>query len=243
MKCAVVSDIHGNLRAFEAVLADAKACGADTFIFLGDLVFMGLDPQLCFDLLMEQPNMVVLKGNTDLFLEKIQSLHGQTNADEQMIKLIRYADIRMQAEAKEKLASWPTMKRIEYEGISLLCCHGSPYVVDEGLYENQPFSPALEKHLAEESVDIVVSGHTHIHADFVRNGIRFINPGAVGYSLDGDVRASYALLTVNDGNVYCKFRRVEYDIKRYLMEVEHAMEGFKLLDRLHHALIYGKHKS
>jgi len=46
MKCAVLSDIHGNLRAFEAVLADAKASGADYVIFLGDLVFMGLDPQM-----------------------------------------------------------------------------------------------------------------------------------------------------------------------------------------------------
>ena len=84
MKCAVLSDIHGNLRAFEAVLADAKASGADSIIFLGDLIFMGLDPQLCYDLLMEQKPIVAIKGNTDEFLEHITELKGTSSKDEQI---------------------------------------------------------------------------------------------------------------------------------------------------------------
>ena len=243
MKCAVLGDIHGNLRAFEAVLTDAKASGIDSIIFLGDLVFMGLDPQPCFDLLMEQKPFVVIKGNTDGNLEKISELTGKSYSDERMIKLIKYADIRMQAQAKKQLASFPTSKRVELEGFSLLCCHGTPYSNDEGLYQNQPFSPSLAKQLADEQVDIVLSAHTHIPADFQRDGIRFINPGAVGYSFDGDVRASYALLGLSDGTVNCKIRRVEYDVKRYLMEVEHATEGFRLLERLQYTLTYGRPKS
>lgn len=243
MKCAVLSDIHGNLRAFEAVLADAKASGADSVIFLGDLVFMGLDPQLCYDLLMEQKPIVAIKGNTDEYLEHIAELKGTSSKDEQLLKLIKYAHIRMHEQAEKHLATLPTVKRMELQGISVLCCHGTPYSVDEGIYQNQPFSPAFAKQLSDEKVELVLSGHTHIHADFVRNGIRFINPGAVGYSFDGDIRASYALLSLSDGSVQCKIRRVEYDIKRYQMEVEHAMEGFKLLDRLQYALTYGKPKN
>ncbi len=242
MKCAVLSDIHGNLRAFEAVLADAKASGADNVIFLGDLVFMGLDPQMCFDLLMEQKPIVAIKGNTDLNLEKISELNGKSPADEDMLKLVKYADIRMNTQAKKQLAAFPTTKRMELEGLSFLCCHGTPYSMNEGLYQNIPFAPALEKQLSDEQVDIVLHAHTHIPADFKRNGIRFINPGAVGYSLDGDVRASYALLSLREGVATCKICRVEYDIKRYQMEVEHAMEGFKLLHKLQYALTYGKPK-
>lgn len=242
MKCAVLSDIHGNLRAFEAVLSDAKACGADSYIFLGDLVFMGLDPQPCFDLLMEQKLLVTIKGNTDGNLEKIHLMSGDTNTDEHMLKLIKYADIRMKPQAKKALAAFPSSKRLELEGFSLLCCHGTPYNETEGIYQNQPLSPSLAKQLSDEKVDIVLHAHTHISADFTRNGIRFVNPGAVGYSFDGDVRASYALLTLSDGLCTAKIRRVEYDVKRYLMEVEHALQGFRLLERLQYALLHGRQK-
>lgn len=243
LKCAVLSDIHGNIRAFEAVLADAKASGADSVIFLGDLVFMGLDPQLCFDLLMEQKPLVTIKGNTDGNLEMIKLKTANALYDEPMVKLVKYADIRMNTQAKKKLADFLPTKHIDIEGLSLLCCHGTPYSDTEGLCQNQPFSPSLAKQLAAENVDIVLSAHTHIPADFQRDGIRYINPGAVGYSLDGDVRASYALLSISEGVATCKIRRVEYDIKRYLKEVEHASEGFKLLDRLVYALTYGRPKT
>ena len=71
MRLAVLGDIHGNIRAFEAVLNDAKASKADQVIFLGDLVVMGLDPQLCFDLLMEQNPLVMIKGNTDVYRSRL----------------------------------------------------------------------------------------------------------------------------------------------------------------------------
>lgn len=240
MKLAVLGDIHGNIRAFEAIIADAKASKADQYIFLGDLVVMGLDPQLCFDFLMEQNPLVMIKGNTDTYLENIKAFPVQNEHDAQILKLLKYTSLRMNQKAKETLSGLPEVQRLELEGISLLCCHGTPYDDTEGISRDEPFSPALSKRLAEEKVDLILSAHTHIPTDFQRDGIRFINPGAIGYSFDGDVRSSYALVDIEDSQIRCVHRRVEYDIKRYIKEVEHALEGFPLFDRLLYSLEHGK---
>nr|WP_321299169.1 metallophosphoesterase family protein [uncultured Sphaerochaeta sp.] len=240
MKLAVIGDIHGNVRALEAVLTDVKACGVNQILFLGDLVFMGLDPQLCFDLLMEQKPAVLVKGNTDANLEKISSYIANTPFEKHMLKLMKYTSIRMHETSKKTIAEFAPTKRLELEQHSILCCHGTPFSDTEGILANEPFSPAMAKMVSEEKLDIVFSGHTHIPADFMRDGVRFINPGAVGYSFDGDVRASYALVTLEDGSIRCQHRRLEYDVKRYAMEVEHAMEGFVLFERLLYALQNGK---
>jgi putative phosphoesterase len=240
MQLAVLGDVHGNLRALEAVLTDAKANSVDQILFLGDLVFMGLDPQLCFDLLMEQKPFVLVKGNTDANLEKISSYIANTPFEKHMLKLMKYTSIRMNESAKKKLADFVPTKRLELEQLSILCCHGTPYTDSEGIQANQPLQPALAKSIAEEKVNVIFSGHTHIPADFQRDGIRFINPGAVGYSFDGDIRASYALVTIEGESLRCQHRRLEYDIKRYAMEVEHAMEGFVLFERLLYALQNGR---
>ena len=240
MKLAVLGDIHGNVRALEAVLTDVKACGVDQILFLGDLVFMGLDPQLCFDLLMEQKPTVLIKGNTDANLEKISTFVTNSQFDKDMLKLMKYTSIRMHEAAKKKLAEFVSSKRLELEHHSILCCHGTPFSDNEGILANEPLSPSMAKMISEEKLDIIFSAHTHIPADFVRDGVRFINPGAVGYSFDGDLRASYALVTFEDDTIRCQHRRLEYDVKRYAMEVEHAMEGFVLFERLLYALQNGK---
>ncbi len=240
MRLAVLSDIHGNIRALEAVLADAKASKADQFVFLGDLVVMGLDPQLCFDLLMEQKPIVLIKGNTDSYLENIKAFPVKNPHDAQILKLLKYTSIRMHKKAKEQLSNLPSVDRHEIEEVSILSCHGTPYDDTEGIAKDKPFSPALSKKLAEEKVELILHAHTHTPSDFHRDGIRFINPGAVGYSFDGDVRASYALVDVENGQIRCTHRRVDYDINRYIMEVEHALEGFPLFDRLLYALEHGR---
>ena len=240
MKIAVMGDIHGNVRALEAVLADVKTSGAQHIIFLGDLVFMGLDPQLCFDLIVSMKPLVCLKGNTDRNLEELATFVPQSEHDELMLKHIKYTDLRMYPKSKKQLADFPSSKRVEIENVSILCCHGTPYSDKEGIFKSEPFSPSLSKKLYQEQVDLVLSAHTHVPADFVRDGIRFINPGAVGYSFDGDVRASYALLTIEGSQVRCSHRRIEYDIKRYMMEVEHATEGFPLFTLLLSSLESGR---
>ena len=186
MRVAVLGDIHGNLRALEAVLSDVKTSDVDQLIFLGDLVYNGLDPQLCFDLLMETKPLVCIKGNSDEYLEQIATFTVKDKDDAQLLKLYKYTAIRLQDEAKAAVAAFKDSAHLDLEGISFLACHGSPLPNTEALTERKPFAPLLSKQLAAEKVDVVLSAYTHVPADFSREGIRFINPGAVGYSFDGD---------------------------------------------------------
>lgn len=240
MKVAILGDIHGNLRALEAVLQDAITIGAEQYIFLGDLVFMGLDPQLCYDLLMEQKPMVAIKGNTDENLEDLTSFIPSSPYEESLVKLIKYCDIRMYPEAKKNLASWPIAQQIQIEGHTIICCHGTPYSNREWMQPHEPFAPVLAKKLSLEEASVILCAHTHIKSDFQHHGKRIINPGAIGYSFDGVTTASYALLDIKADSITCNHRRVEYDIKHYRQEVEHAMHGFKLFEMLDYALEHGK---
>ena len=240
MKVAVLGDIHGNLRALEAVLADVKTSDVDQSIFLGDLVYNGLDPQLCYDLLMETKPLVCIKGNTDEYLEHIPTFVTKNQDDEQLLKLYKYTSIRMEDEAKATVAAFKARENLDLDGVSVLACHGSPYSSTEGIFERTPFAPLLSKQLATEKVDVVLNAHTHVPADFTRDGIRFINPGAIGYSFDGDTRPSWALLTIEKGVVTTRIRRVEYDINRYKIEVEHAIQSFPLFKGLLYALDHGR---
>ena len=240
MKLAVLADIHGNLRALEAVLTDASQAGAEDIVFLGDLVYNGLDPQMCFDLLMKYKPIVTIKGNTDEYLEKISDFVVKNDDDAHLLKHYKYTSIRMGKKARETIAAFDLVKKFEICDVSILACHGTPTSIKDGLYENDPETEVLVKEMKEEEINLVLSAHTHIPSDFTKDGVRFVNPGAVGFGLDGDTRPSYAIIECIDGKVRVQFRRVEYDTRKYIQEVEHALEGFPLFKLLHHALEKGK---
>ena len=113
MKLAVLSDVHGNFRALEAVLLDAKALGVDHILFLGDLIFMGLDPQPCFDLLTANKPLVTIKGNTDSNIEGIKATNPTSDEEKAWRKFVRYTDIRLKPEAKSVIKGWPIVQRGE----------------------------------------------------------------------------------------------------------------------------------
>ncbi len=240
MKLAVLADIHGNLRALEAVLADAAQAGAEDIVFLGDLVYNGLDPQMCYELLMKYKPIVTIKGNSDEYLEKIPSFVVNNQEDEQLLKHYKYTSIRMRKKARDEVAAFDLTKQLEICDVNILACHGTPTSISDGLYETDETTPILAKKMKEEGIQLVLSGHTHIPSDFTVDGVRFVNPGAVGFSLDGDTRPSYAIIECIDGKVRVQFRRVEYDTKKYILEVEHALEGFPLFKFLRYALEKGK---
>ncbi|NLZ76919.1 MAG: metallophosphoesterase family protein [Spirochaetales bacterium] len=240
MKLAVFADIHGNLRALESVLTDASQAGAEDIVFLGDLVYNGLDPQMCFELLMRYKPMVTIKGNSDEYLEMIPSFVVNDDKDEQLLKHYKYTSIRMRKKARDEIAAFDLTRRFEICGVKMLACHGTPTNIGEGLYESDEATLTLARTMKEEGIQVVLSGHTHIPADFTVDGIRFVNPGAIGFGLDGDTRPSYAIIECVDGKARVQFRRVEYDTKRYIQEVEHASEGFPLFKCLRYALEKGK---
>lgn len=210
MRIAVVSDIHGNLTAFEAVLADLRKTAPDLVLHGGDLAHGGSSPAEIVDRIRELGWPGVL-GNTDEMLFAPHSLTefaAQAPVQYQPLFTV-IAEMAVWTRAalgEERLAWLSTLPRVHVcEPIALV--HASP----ESLWR----SPAPETSDAElQSVygplNQPVAVYAHIHRSFVRRMSRLtvVNTGSVSLSYDGDPRAAYLLL--DDGKPV--IRRVEYDL-------------------------------
>lgn len=211
MRIAVVSDIHGNLTAFEAVLADLRLAAPDLVFHGGDLADAGSGPVEIVDRIRGLGWPGVL-GNTDDMLATPQSLEDFAAGSPQL-QAIWTAAREMAAWTREALGedrlAWLRALPLRQVHDSLALVHASP---------PSPWrAPAPEAADAElQSVygplDRPVAAYGHIHRPYVRTvaGITVVNSGSVSLSYDGDPRASYLLL--DDGKP--QIRRIEYDLER-----------------------------
>ena len=213
MRIAIVSDIHGNLTAFEAVLADLRQTSPDLILHGGDLADAGASPVEIVDRIRDLGWQGVA-GNTDemLFMpESLQEFAKQSPKLQPMFGVIEeMAMATRDALGAERLAWLRGLPRVQMHGPMALV-HASP--------ESAWRAPAPEAGDAElESVysplgrPIAVYGH--IHRSFIRSvsGMTVANAGSVSLSYDGDRRAAYLLLDESIPTI----RRVEYDVDREL---------------------------
>ena len=219
---ALISDIHGNLPALEAVLEDIARRPVDAIWNLGDMLGYAPFPNEVLTTL-RQVNAVNLIGNYDLKVLDFQQKRRKWRRKKAPAKYIgfQWNDARLTQGSRKFLASLPEQMRESVGGLDALLVHGSPASVDEVLGSETPVTRLRE--LARMArADVVVCGHSH--EPFVRKVGRtsFINPGSVGRPEGGDGRAAYALLTFAEGAVQVDPQRVAYDIERVVRAVHAA---------------------
>ena len=210
MTVALLSDIHANLVALEAVLHDLPA--VDALWVMGDTVGYGPDPADTLALLRER-GATLVAGNHDRAVGTGEGLELFNSA-------ARTAALRhrewLGAADRDFLAALPLT--LDVSGYAL--CHGSPR---DPLWEYVFDARTAGLAMADTPATRCCVGHTHVPATFrTSDGKLMINPGSVGQPRDGDPRASYALLAVGAGTL--DFRRVQYDID----ETQRRMRGLKL---------------
>ncbi len=228
MRYLVISDIHANLQALEAVLADARVARFDHVLCLGDLVGYGADPEAVVARILQLTPLSVIRGNHDKVaagLEPAWDFHDQAR---QAIEWTTRALSSGSIETLRALAKGPVEVTPE-----IWICHGAPFDEDHYVFDARDASRAL----AGGPLALTLFGHTHVPAAFAgaRRGIdvllpdlspdhpdvhvlewdrsrpMLVNVGAVGQPRDGDPRAAYGIVDAA-ANVI-EFRRVEYDIK------------------------------
>ncbi|HKM77457.1 MAG TPA: YfcE family phosphodiesterase, partial [Candidatus Bathyarchaeia archaeon] len=202
VKVALVADIHGNLDALNAVLADADRSGLTIFLNAGDAVGFGIYPSQVLRVV-RSARFLSAVGNVDL--ETLEALRNtkNTGALESEIKELSPTDIVY-------LKSLPNELRLEIAGKRILITHGTPDSVDEHIYPDSP-EERLKEIAAKGSADVIITGHSHTPMNRVVDGVTFINPGSVGRPVNGDPKAEYAVLSFNPLTV--EFRRVSYDVE------------------------------
>jgi putative phosphoesterase len=214
MRVAFFSDVHSNLPAIEAVLADIAAVGVDQRYALGDLVGYAPWPNEVLERL-QADGITSVMGNYDegTGFDMAECGCAYTNPVEKALSDQSFAWTKAHTSEANKawLRSLPREVRFEADGKRYLLVHGSPRRINEYLYDEKP--DATFARIAEGSdADVVVCGHTHRPYDKAVGKTRFINDGSAGKPKDGDRRACWALLDTATGGV--EFRRVEYDVER-----------------------------
>ena len=235
MRIAVMSDIHGNGVALDAVLEDLQRQAVDQLVCLGDAVQGGPQPAQVVSCLRAFHCPVVL-GNADAWL-----LSGEESGAEDISgeRLRAMHEVRVWTLAQlsdediEFIAAFPRTIELDLGGEgTLLAYHGSPHSFDDIILPDTTYEQ-LAAFLSGHTADVYCGGHTHVQ--FVRRtgaGPQFhFNPGSVGLAYShhqpaeafrADHWAEYALLEVEGGRVELTFRRLPYDVTPLLEAYAHS---------------------
>jgi len=223
MKYLVISDIHANLEALDAVLADIDARGdVDAIYHAGDLVGYSSSPNEVVARLRER-GIAGIAGNYDSTVAtdyKHCGCRSESPRQEELAHVsYEYTRRAVTAETKRFLAGLPFSLDLRplgghLRGPRLVIVHGTPTL--NTLYWTEDRDDAFCLKMAAvvglEAGDVIAFGHTHKPWQRVVAGIHFVNTGSVGRPKDGDWRAGYALVTLGGGEPGAEQVRVDYDI-------------------------------
>lgn len=227
MRLAVISDIHGDCVALEAVLGDLQQKAVDRLVCLGDAIQGGPQPAEVVARLRELACPVVM-GNADAWLVTGEDSGAENITPERTRKLneVRTWSLsRLSADDITFINTFqPTVEIQLSPSRRLLCFHGSPTSFDDVLLPTTP-DEEVKPHFAPYPGWWLTGGHTHLQ-QFRRFGDTFFfNPGSVGFSYrhqqeEGHFRADpwaeYAILAVDDEIISLEFRKVPFDVQRLI---------------------------
>ncbi len=223
MRYLIISDVHANLPALEAVLEDAATLGYDATLCLGDLVGYGADPGAVIDRVLALEPAGLIRGNHD---KVCAGLEPATLFNEVARRAATWTHDALTPAQLAALAALPRGPlRITPE---LEICHGSPFDEDLYIFDDSDASRAMDA----AGTRLCLFGHTHLPAVFTTSqdparkepgladdelalpatGPALVNVGSVGQPRDGDWRAAYGIIDLDRRTI--RLRRVEYDVKR-----------------------------
>jgi len=221
MKIAFISDIHGNAKALDAVLADIEKRKADKVVVLGDISYRGPEPQRALDLI-RSLNTDVIKGNADEWVVRgVKQGEVPEQALEMMNKERDWIRSNLNVESIDYLHNLPTELSIEAEGLKIHAYHATPTSLFEVVLQDEKEESLTAKMMSKEA-DLYIYGH--IHRPYIRyiNGKCIMNIGSVGLPFDGLNKASYALVEINGKSFQTSILRVGYDINQTINQFKES---------------------
>jgi len=219
MNILLISDIHGNFPALQAVARHLAAERFDMIINCGDSTVYAPFPNQVLDWL-QRRNVVTIAGNTDRKVKKL--LKGKCfKKPSKQEKRVMYTATASALTTENSLWLRQLKKKafLKVADRTIGIFHGSPAHADEFLFPDTPQSRFLE--LASSCpADIVITGHSHTPFYKTVNNTLFINPGSVGRMFDGDPRASCAELFLDENSTSVAHHRIPYPVEEVVRELE-----------------------
>lgn len=242
MKIALFSDIHANLPALEACLADIDKNKPDAIYCLGDLVGYNIWPNEVINLIRKR-GIPTIAGNYDFGIGRTSDDCGcayKTDEEKELGKVsISFTNQVVNTEERNYLRTLPAHIKVEFQlnkdRLNLLLVHGSPRRINEYLFEDRE-EKSLLRIMKDADADIMCFGHTHkpYHRilEQVEENAHYrhaINIGSVGKPKDNDPRGGYVLLYINENSsikdkdsINVEFIRFDYDIEKAAKAIENS---------------------
>jgi len=236
MRIAVISDIHGNQLAFEAVLSDlAQQPRCDQIVIAGDLCLNGPRPREVLELVQEL-RCPVIQGNVDL-----ETVTQAPEKGEKKRNAVSWTREQIGEAGVAYLASLPFSYRISNSaGRDLLIVHANPLNLEDALFPNAE-DEELEHLLSglDERVGALAFGHLHIAYARSWHGLLLVNVASCGAPRDEDHRAAYGILTWQEDRWEAEIRRVYYDLQAVFKQIKssgmpNGDKRIKLLQEAHY---------
>lgn len=222
MRLAVISDIHANLPALEAVLADIERQDVDDVLCLGDLVGYAPWPNEVTAAILAR-GIPTIMGNYDDGVGFDRDNCGCSYKDPRLETLgdqsLAWTQQHTTNDHKAYLRSLAPSIRRTFDGHEFLFVHGSPRKMNEYVYEDRP-AETLRRIADSAQADVLVFGHTHLPYQKRVGDVLFVNTGAVGKPKDGDPRAGYVIFDISPTEVAPHLIRLDYDVERAAQALE-----------------------
>ena len=221
MRIALISDIHGNKIALQAVLDDIAGIGVDQLVCLGDVATLGPDPTGAIRLLQEQ-NCQCIMGNHDEFLFSPSLIQTYTQAPD-VLESIEWCQTQLTSADLDFLRTFEATIELDI-GTKLSLFHGSPRSHMENILATTP-AKELDEMIGGDRSDILVGGHTHIQMMRQHRGLLIVNAGSVGqpfeeFFVGGTPKllphAEYAIVESQRGRVNVTLKRLPLEKKTLL---------------------------
>lgn len=225
-RIAVLSDVHGNAAALDAVRKALRREKPDAVLVAGDHVLNGPAPSEAIDAIreLEAAGALVVQGNTDVAVADFDFGAAFPWYPDGVPDSIRAAAEWAHDEIGDDRLDWlrrlPAERRLAIEDTLVLACHASPGSQTAGFDQGLDPSVTLER-ISRTDARVIACGHTHLPEvrDFGWKVI--VNGGSAGYVFDGDPTASWALVTIEGDEVTAEIRRAEFDT----LAVSNALSG------------------
>jgi predicted phosphodiesterase len=215
-RIAVLSDVHGNATALDAVRKAFKKDKPDAVIVAGDLVMNGPEPAAAVDALreMEEAGAALVQGNTDIAVADFDYAAAFPWFTDGVPDTFRAAAEWAHDELGEDRLGWlrrlPAERRLMLDDTMVLACHASPGSQTQGFDAQLDPSVVLER-AARTDARVICCGHTHLPEIRDLGWKLIVNDGSAGLVFDGDPTASWALVQVDGTEVTAEIRRAEFD--------------------------------
>jgi predicted phosphodiesterase len=216
-RIAVLSDIHGNAVALEAVRKAVKACRPDAILVAGDHALNGPDPAGTIDGLreMQAEGALIIQGNTDVAVADYDYAAAfpwlTDGVPEQIRTAAEWAHDALGEDRLEWLRGLAAERRIRFDDTLLLACHASPGSQTQGFDKALDATVTLERS-ARTDARVILCGHTHLPEVRDMGWKVIVNDGSAGYVFDGDPTASWAMVDIVGEDVTTEIKRTAFDL-------------------------------